>query len=87
MREKATVCRICGAPRYEKATTILCYDHWTEYCRAIYDRNHPNARRAPDTPSLSQNRIQKLRAAYDRLNIRARLDALPMFTPDALEGR
>jgi hypothetical protein len=76
---RATTCKVCGAPRYEKAVTGLCQQHWFEYRRQVardaYDRQHPGARRYTTTPSTDANRVRLLRRMYDDLRIRQRLDS------------
>ena len=78
MKPRRADCKICGKPRWWKAKTAMCLEHWTEYRHDIYHQNydqaHPEARRYSEEPSISPDRTHRMARAYDRLNIRARLD-------------
>jgi len=78
MKPRRADCKICGKPRWWKAKTALCLEHWSEYRRDIYrqnyDKAHPQARRYCETASRNIDRVCSLKRAYARLNIRARVD-------------
>ena len=67
---KATLCKVCGAPRYAKSGYALCLTHHYEHRRATlrrhYERAHPGAReykqRSSDKPRRSS--IKQIYARY-----------------------
>ena len=63
MSEKSTVCRICGAPRYEKANMPLCREHHREYVRNWNREHRIESRTAIDY------RASELKNAYKRLGL------------------